>query len=396
MHHHIDVNPEMAKALSVAKIGLMTRPNSVFFASACMALEHFWTDRLSTAGTDGLRVGYNPDFFMPLTKEQRIGLILHEVLHVVGLHNARLGTRDPGRWNEACDYAINLIILRAGFELPPGGLVNWDYEGMAPEQIYGTLPVQEEPSSPEAGTSPAGIGNDLLPAGIGGDEPGKTPEEVKLHVDNILVQAVAESRRQNDAAGTIPGHLERHVDQLLNPIVPWHRLLRNYFTARAKSDYSYTRPNRRYFPDFFMPTLYSEAPGEIAEAVDSSGSTSDESFAHYVSEAKYLIKNIRPKKLTLIQFDTDIKSADQLQFPSDFKRLKFTGRGGTDVNPVLQWAKDNKPTVMIIFTDGWFHAPKVNPKIPVIWVIDSNPDFTAPFGKVIHFNFAELKAQNKL
>ena len=67
----------------------------------------------------------------------------------------------------------------------------------------------------------------------------------------------------------------------------------------------------------------------------------------------------------------------------------FTGRGGTEIDPCLQWAIDNKPQLQLIFTDGCFTPPVVQPNsrfTQVIWIIFNNPKWKAPFGKVIYFD----------
>jgi len=373
------VTPEMVQALSLAKIGIMTKPDSVFFATICMALEHKWDWDIPTARTDGLSVSYNPDFFMALTKNERIGLVLHEILHVAFFHVSRGDNFTPYRWNMACDYVINLIIIRAGFTLPDGGLVNRKYSGMAAEEVYPLMPEEDEAAA-------IGTMQDL------GDPAADTENlSVQHQIDDILVQAAMQSKQQNNAAGTIPGQLERYVDRLLKPIVPWYRVLKNHMSQRAKSGYSYTRINRRA-PDTLLPSRYSVELCDIAFAVDSSGSVTEEEFSHYISESIHVLKTLKPKIMKFLQFDTEIKSVDNLKTLRDFKKITFTGRGGTKIDPVMEWAAREKPAVLIIFTDGCFKQPSINPKVPTVWVIDNNPEFTAPFGKVIHFNFSSLQA----
>jgi len=43
--------------------------------------------------------------------------------------------------------------------------------------------------------------------------------------------------------------------------------------------------------------------------------------------------------------------------------------------------------VILFFTDGEFHWPskKCFPTCPVVWLIHEDPNFTAPFGEVIHY-----------
>jgi predicted metal-dependent peptidase len=95
---------------------------------------------------------------------------------------------------------------------------------------------------------------------------------------------------------------------------------------------------------------------------------------------------MKPPKITLLQFDTRIIAEDQLTSMQEISRVKFTGRGGTQIAPVLQWADDNKPQLLLIFTDGGFKFPRRDePKSPIIWLIHDGPHWEAPYGKVIHY-----------
>ena len=85
-------------------------------------------------------------------------MVAHEVLHVANGHCWRQGPRDPDRWNDACDYAINPIVLSAGMVLPKGALVDARYTGKSAEEIYGLLTQEaknKQPPAPAAATRPA-------------------------------------------------------------------------------------------------------------------------------------------------------------------------------------------------------------------------------------------------
>jgi predicted metal-dependent peptidase len=128
------------KAMSKAKIELMGSDDCTFFIHCVLTLIHIWDDTMPTAWTDGVHVGYNRAFFMTCSEEERVGLILHETLHVVFMHMLRLMGFDPKKWNRACDYVINLIIISRGFKLPKGGLYDTQYRDMFAEQVYALLP----------------------------------------------------------------------------------------------------------------------------------------------------------------------------------------------------------------------------------------------------------------
>jgi Schitoviridae HNH endonuclease len=365
--------PEANKALSKAKIHLMCKPDTTFFSVVCLSLPHVWDDTIQTACTDGTKISYNPKFFMEdCSSAERIGLILHETLHVVFSHMLRLGSRDPVKWNKAADYAINLIIVDAGIKLPEGGRLDTKYAGMSAEQIYELLPDEDDPD----------FDPDIIFGAEGPDLQGK--------IDDILVQATMQSNAANDKSGSIPAEIERYVKELTNSQVPWHRILSAFFTKLARTEYSFRKPNRRFFPEYILPTLQGEGISNGAVAVDASGSVTDEQFQHFVSETSNIIKAQRPDTLHFLQFTTQlVGEPTQIKKLSDLKKLDFSGCGGTHIDPVMEWAKENKPNWLIIFTDGYYSEPTIKPKVPVIWVIHGNPDYKAPFGKIIHYTFKD-------
>jgi predicted metal-dependent peptidase len=82
---------------------------------------------------------YNPAFVDALTTPQLVGVLAHEVLHPALQHHTRRGDRSPVRWNKACDFAINPLILDAGLVLPKEILIEDRFRGMSAERIYNLL-----------------------------------------------------------------------------------------------------------------------------------------------------------------------------------------------------------------------------------------------------------------
>tara|TARA_R110000737_G_scaffold350027_2_gene387837 strand:- start:1035 stop:2156 length:1122 start_codon:yes stop_codon:yes gene_type:complete len=362
---------EIDKLLSKAKVHLMSKPDATFFTVVCLSLVHKWSEDVPTAATNGTTVLYNADFFSSLSPEERVGLILHETLHVVFQHMLRLGDKDPRKWNRAADYAINLIIVIAGFKLPEGALLDFKYQNMSAEHIYTLLPDDPEESKFDSDIQYTDEIEQL---------------SVQSQIDEILVQASTQSAASGDSYGSIPASIQRYVDNLVNPQVPWHRILSAYFSQLKKSEYSYRKPNRRYLPTHILPTLVGESLCNGAVAVDASGSVNDSMFSQFVNETSGIIRKQRPDELHFLQFTSElVGEPEKITSLSDLKNLKFAGRGGTAIDPVMEWAKENKPNWLVVFTDGHYKQPEINPKVPVIWVIYEYPEFTAPFGKTIHY-----------
>lgn len=370
----MDQSPEEI-ALSKAKIGLMSTNDSAFFTYLAFSLKHSFNDKIRTARTDGTMIEYSPKFFMELSHDERIFLILHEAMHCAYLHMVRAEMFDKRRFNRAADHAINLQLIDRGFKMPECGLANPQYKDMSAEEIYYLLPAEESGDD-------NGIGDDLDAPNV--DDP-NAAEEIQKQMEDILVQASIQSKMANDKPGTIPGDIEIFLKKLLDPQLPWQRILQKYIQSYAKSDYSFRKPNKRFFPSHYMPSMFSESLIDLALFVDTSGSVTDQEFHHFISETAAMLRMMKPSKITIGQFDTTIKSVDDVKDIRDLMNVRFTGRGGTLIDPVINWANENKPQLLLIFSDGEFRQPSIETKSDTLWLIHNRPQFSAPFGKVIHY-----------
>lgn len=367
-----DLLTKANQALNRTKIALMESANSAFFATLAFSLKHSFDEKAPTAFTDGINVKYNPAWFASMPPDERLFLMLHETLHVAYLHTlkSRIGTRTHNRWNYAADHVINLQLIERGYKMPSiGGLADPLYKGLNVEQVYDRLP--DYPNAPKW--------DDLKPSDINGQQ------EIASDVQDILVRASIASKMAGDKPGTIPGEIELFINNLLDPKLPWNRILQKYLMAFAKNDYTFKKPARRYFPKHYMPSMLSQNLMNMAIAVDISGSVSDSDFKRFVSEIASIFRMMKPELIQLIQFDTEIKSVDTIKSIQDLMKVKFAGRGGTDIDPVMKWCNENKPQLLMVFTDGEFRTYTDKVTTETIWLIHNNKNFTTPYGKVIHY-----------
>lgn len=378
------------KLLDKAKIGLMTNPNSAFFTTLLFSMKFVWDESCPTAWTTGLKIGFSPKFFLECTPEERIGVLVHECCHPAYMHidPFRKAGRDHRLWNAAGDHVINLDLEARGFKLPSFRLADPRFAGMATEQVYKILKDEQDAGQPP----PKLCGmEDIRMPGEGGesDEDGKMgKEEQRRAMDDILIRAQVESRMQGDKPGAIPGAVELYLDKLLNPKMPWQTILRKWLKELGKFDYTWKRPNRRFFPQHYLPSLWSEgAMVDFQAWVDISGSETDEDFLRFISEIDGILRMMKPKKIELGQFDTEIKSITTVKNVVDLANVEFHGRGGTVITDVLDHIEKTRPKVALIFTDGGFHHDRDHIKggVNIVWMIHDNPNWTAPFGKVIHY-----------
>jgi predicted metal-dependent peptidase len=93
-------------------------------------------DWCQTTATDARKFYYNPQYIDSLSMSQTQFMLAHEALHCALSHFARRQHRVQHRWDLACDYAINPLLLDDGLTPPPNCNVMPDYLGMTAEEIY--------------------------------------------------------------------------------------------------------------------------------------------------------------------------------------------------------------------------------------------------------------------
>ncbi|RLB94679.1 MAG: hypothetical protein DRH26_00560 [Deltaproteobacteria bacterium] len=378
---------DAADALKIAKITLMMQKNTVFYTTILFSLKQTITDALSTAATDGKSLLINPVFFNNLTPNERLTLLAHEVLHVAFDHMHRIGERDPQLWNYAADYVINYVLVEAGYTLPKGGLHDIKYGNKTTEAVYDLLNNKTETEKIQLFAS-GGKNNPMNGNDITYPKEGAKDQVTKDEVTEIVLRATTQAKAMGQAPGSVPGEIAIELEKTLNPPLPWYVILNNYLTDISKDDYSFRRPNRRFLPKHYLPTAHSEAIPNIAIAVDASGSVSPEEFNTFISKIAEIQEVMQPKKITVIGFDTKIKNVQELEGQENpFTKLKFTGRGGTNITPIHDWVDKNKPTLLLVFTDGKFQErDPVDPSIPIIWLIHDNPTWASKCGRVITYD----------
>jgi hypothetical protein len=146
-----DYQKEIDARVKVHRNLLWINARKGFFAQLLSKLNIYGVSdpRYQTMCTNGFNIQYHPDFVLGQSDPAIRFVLCHEILHCVGDHMSRRGSRDPLLWNYACDYAINPIlnveIVGGAFEWPANldgsrmGLYEEKYEGMKAEDIYDLL-----------------------------------------------------------------------------------------------------------------------------------------------------------------------------------------------------------------------------------------------------------------
>jgi predicted metal-dependent peptidase len=100
--------------------------------------------KFPTMATNSKQHFFNPDFIATLSYDELYGVQAHETEHDARHHGTRRNGRDPIKWNEACDYAINIDLIDEGFTLPKGALIDPRFRGLSAEDIYRIRELEAE------------------------------------------------------------------------------------------------------------------------------------------------------------------------------------------------------------------------------------------------------------
>lgn len=338
--------------------------DAVFFGSVAMQLSLRETMEVPVMATDGIEVIYNPDAVLEMKFKEVIGVWAHEVMHVVCLHHLRRGSRDPRKWNYACDYVVNLIVKENGFCLPDGCLYDKQYEGMSVEEVYNIIP--DPPPQPQGGGSGPEMMGGVSDATSENGKPLSESEKLAAEaaVKGIIQNAAALAKKQ----GQMTASLEKIVEATCVPKADWRSVLRDFVLQHAFNDFNWAKPDKRQMAQYGIvtPTLDGLELGELCVINDASGSCSDEQ-EQAASEISCILADYECT-IHCLHHDTELKSVETYTSDDLPIQLHPSGFGGTDAASTYAYVAENfNPVCLIHLTDGemnWEHIPV--PNCPVL------------------------------
>lgn len=384
------------KASSVAETRILRARTALlldhpFFGALLFRLKGIETSSVETMATDGVSLFFNGEFVATLAAAEVVGVLAHEVLHPALQHHLRRRDRNPERWNRACDFAINPLVVDAGLILPKDALLENRFRGMSAEQIYNLLDEEEDGGGgarqPEETSSPDSE-EPHAPKTVGGfgqvlDAPAaveaKTPEEQALDWQIAVEQAQTISK----LAGKLPTGLDRTLQGAAEARVDWRELLRRAWSDTTPSDYSWTRPNRRHiWTGLYLPGVVREGIGAVAVAVDCSGSVSSRQLKLFEAEVRSILEGQRPERVYVLYFDAEVQKIETFESGQQVE-LHPVGGGGTEFAPCFEWLEEHGivPQTLVFLTDLYGSFPEQEPAYPVLWA--STGAKRAPFGQVV-------------
>lgn len=380
-----------------------------------------------TACTDGASMLWYEGHFDRCADQELCTVICHEVCHCLLGHVWRApGGVDWQIWNQACDHAVNnmlkefsaqvtakqladpfpfpdpkdaycanpafggmpeekiyQILANQAQKKPPGGLGSGSGAGKGGKGKAGNQPGQGAPSpgqaqgKPGPGSMPS-FGQIMKPHGAQADPAAQ--QKTKTDWEHTLMQSHAMAKGR----GNVPVGMDRFVNDLIHPAIPWWEYVAQWLREHAEDDWDFMRPNPLFAQsEFLLPSLNSERIGEVVFAKDTSGSIDQDALKHFNGVQQEFLDTVRPRKLVDICCDSAVHRVKEYS-PGDQVDQKAPGGGGTDFRPVfdLVGKRDTTPRCLVYLTDLDGTFPSEDPGYPVLWVTYGT-EKKAPFGESV-------------
>lgn len=407
----------------ISKVCVKWQTDSPFFAEFLLRLTYKNDPGVGTMaiGMHNRRImlWYSPEFMEGLKQIQIEGLLVHEIMHILHRFHDRLGTRDKQIFNVAQDACINEIVLKTTIanrrlQLPENGVDIEDiremgYKGdVISEPVYDFLYEkadkisisssgggdQCQSCSGSGGNSGENGEEDCPSCGGSGkekNEPGKKKlsttdnhdyQKQLSEIDKQVIEEVINNAKTR-SYGNISGNMVGEIKELIKTkSIPWKRKLAMFLARYVNEpggiyENTWSKRNRRSLP---LPGIRKKSK-KLVVTVDTSGSVGNDDIQRFFGQIEKLVKDY--SSLTIIEWDTQIQHVYQYK-KGDWKKIKVHGRGGTYIQPLYDYVKENLRTtsVVINFTDGYFDWNVEHYSIPTIWAFVNN-EMTAPFGKTL-------------
>jgi predicted metal-dependent peptidase len=334
----------------------------------------------------------NPEAFTKLSNSAKVFVLAHEVMHWAFRDPERAKTRDHQLWNIVTDAVNNDILLGifnpgelgrhiVTLEVISGiiGIPEADLRSKSKEEIYRLLESTgagqgqgQEGDAESGGSGGSGalgdvasgdrMANDLRQGdhSQGGEVIQEGSRDIYDKKDiqeraEAIKRAIAEAEQVQKMRGTLPVGLQRLVDAVLRPKIPWKTLLKQALKdgLGRTSTQSWKKLSRRHrdFPGkkrLVTPTVW--------VGVDTSGSIGEEELRQFLGEV-YGIARASKAKVVVIPWDARMYDPVIITSPSQVRQVAkaMRGGGGTDPTEFLEYVQKHMGHLdaVVILSDGY-------------------------------------------
>lgn len=349
-------------------------------------------------GSHEIILGYSPKFMRELSSNKRLGVLKHEIYHVVFQHIFHRMTASPENQrlqNWATDLAINSIIGKDNLPemcLFPGSRPIDSKTGQPVFDPYSDfvasakpmeasdyyyeelLKIRQKEKEKNGGNATISIGStmDTMDDHDGWAElDPDVAEQLKDKLGNSIEKAMKSAARDR-RWGSVPQAIQDMITKMYSNEIDWRSIVRNFFgRSRSVERHSTIKRINKKMP-YIHPGVKRPTVANFACFIDQSGSMSDEDIAQLFGELQQLANLTQ---IDVFHFDTEIDLESKMVWKKGAANPKClrTRCGGTDFDAIANFlnSKENrgKYSGAIILTDGY--APQMGHVVmtKILWVI---------------------------
>ena len=364
---------------------LLKQPFYGYVAASVTPAESDDIEKIKMLNGAALRLLYNRQWFESLKPEYAMGVLIHELLHIILLHPHRREGRNPLLWEVACDMAVNeqvsqellmkdaitvkAISVEIREKLPPQKSAEFYYDVIS--KLEGEFSFFELKDDIHV----------VLKSGLELTANRQMEDETSEINKSALKSMLSDMIEQAQLEGEIPGGINSIISDIYRTTdVNWRNVLRRFLTGKGRitKRKSFKRESRRF----------EDLPGDkrilgldALVALDASGSISDKQLSLFHGELMK-IKRLTGAKLLVTQFDTSCTPPVTLErYAKEKARSK---NGGTDYRPIFELSDKLGMSLVIIFTDGEGTAPTESNQ-RVVWLLPKGGRKPAEYGHYVEY-----------
>ena len=352
-----------------------------YLDGAFASLEYESDNSLSSIGTDGEKIYFNPVFLLKKYIEDPFAVkrgYLHILLHCLYLHIFMKSDRDLSEWDRECDFFVENLIDKAiresgSHSLKKRSLICTD----TTDNSFDDHTVWKRSTGQASGG-----------------------RRTKEKWERILAYTSQNKTGTQSRAGTLTTSRQEELDEIYRSRYDYRKFLKQFCRLREEVeldtesfDYIFYRFGMEHYGNIPLiePLEYKEVNRleELVIAIDTSGSCSKETVQRFLGETYSILSEkenfFSRMKVYIVQCDCFIQKVDVIHSEEEWKEysrnVTIQGRGGTDFRPVFELIRQEKERkelknlrALIYFTDGDGIYPRQKPDYEIAFVFLERTD----------------------
>lgn len=358
-----------------------------FYGHVLSQLQPVLTETVPVAGVKPghpIQLLLNQREYSLLKPIERVGVLKHEILHLILEHFARGEGKEHELFNLACDLAVNEYLYG---QLPEYAVTVKSLNSALKLKLPSKACAEEYYTILASQIKVEKEGSVYFAKNSEGEKVAhrRFDEHINNSMDQVGIEIAKEVVRQviknsTKTCGNLPAELEDVIKALLHPAVNWRRILQRFLLGRGRmlKTLTYTRENRRYEGS---PGRRKTVGLKALAVIDTSLSMSEDELVKIVTELLF-IKKISGTKIHVAWGDTRL-AGGPVPIENIRNNIALGGRGGTDFRWGFELADKLRVPLVVFFTDGYGHAPeKVNQR--VLWALTENGQKPTAYGDTVN------------